>query len=114
MSRRDPDYGPLVLALTRHSVLAAPYHRLSAGVLVVHEALTSPPEEARRVLAGRSVQYVVTCGPRPPLGLAEPALSASLWGHLQAGTKLDWLEPLPGAGPMKVYRLHSLDRPSGR
>ena len=30
----DTDYGPFLLALTRHSVLAAPYHRLSAGILV--------------------------------------------------------------------------------
>ena len=79
----------------------------------MHEALTAPPDEARASWPVR-VRYVVTCGPRPPLGLAETALAASFWGQLQVGTSPGWLEPLPGPGPMKVYRLTGLDRPSGR
>ena len=32
----DVSYGPFLLALTPHSVLAAPYHRLSTGIAVSH------------------------------------------------------------------------------
>jgi len=32
----DIDYGPFVLALTPHSVVGAPYHRLSSGIAAAH------------------------------------------------------------------------------
>ena len=99
------DLGPFLLALTPHSVLAAPYHRLSFGIVAAHEALSSPPDAARDILSRHKVTYVVTCGPRPPSGLIEPRLSASLWGQLQAGTVPDWLELVPGTGPLVAYRL---------
>lgn len=101
----DIDFGPFLVALTPHSVLAAPYHRLSTGIVAVHEAFTAPPDAARRILARVGVAYVVTCGPRPPSGLAGAALSASLWGRLQAGDVPAWLEPLPQTGPFVAYRV---------
>lgn len=101
----DIDFGPFLLALTPHSVLAAPYHRLSFGIVAAHEALSSPPDAARAILSRHKVTYVVTCGPRPPSGLIEPRLSASLWGQLQAGIVPDWLEPVPGTGPLVAYRI---------
>ena len=105
----DIDFGPFLLALTPHSVLAAPYHRLSAGILAAHEAFTAPPDEARRILARQRVTYIVTCGPRPPSGLAGPALSASLWSRLQAGDVPGWLEPVrqTAGGPFVAYRVKS-------
>lgn len=99
------DFGPFLLALTPHTVLAAPYHRLSGGIVTAHQALSVPPDEARRVLARVAVIYVVTCGARPPLGLTDAKLGASLWGRLQAGAVPEWLEPVPGSGPMLVYRV---------
>jgi hypothetical protein len=101
----DIDFGPFLLALTPHSVLAAPYHRLSTGIMAAHEAFVAPPDAARRILARAGVIYVVTCGPRPPSGLAGAALSASLWGRLQAGDVPAWLEPVPRAGPFVIYRV---------
>ena len=62
----DIDFGPFLLALTPHSVLAAPYHRLSSGIIAAHEAFARRPDDARRMLARLGVTYVVTCGPRPP------------------------------------------------
>lgn len=102
----DIDFGPFLLALTPHSVLAAPYHRLSTGIIAAHEAFAAPPDEARALLGSLGVTYVVTCGPRPPSGLTQPRLSASLWGSLQAGKVPDWLELIPGPqAPFSVYRL---------
>jgi hypothetical protein len=105
----DVNYGPFLLALTPHSVLAAPYHRLSAGIMSAHDAFAVPPDEARRVLSRLAVDYVVTCGRHSPPGLAEPQLGASLWQQLDAGAVPEWLEPVPVGGPMRVYRV----RPRG-
>jgi len=101
----DVSYGPYLLALTPHSVLAAPYHRLGQGIVAAQRALSAPPDEARAIIKETRADYVMICGPRPPDGLAEPARSRSLWGRLQAGAAPDWLTPLPGPGPFAVYRV---------
>ena len=104
----DIDFGPFLLALTPHSVLAAPYHRLSSGILAGHAVFAAPPDDARRAISRLGVAYVVTCGPRPPNDLAGPALGASLWGRLQAKDVPAWLEPLsPPGQPFNVYRVRS-------
>jgi len=101
----DIDYGSFILALTPHSVVAAPYHRLARGILTAHQALASPPDEARRVLAGAHADYVGTCGKGGMRGLDATRRAASLWGRLHAGAVPDWLEPLPVVGPFAVYRV---------
>ena len=53
--------------------------------MTAHRALAEPPETARGVLVDGQVDYVLVCGPRPPDGLPEPALSRSLWARLRAG-----------------------------
>jgi hypothetical protein len=103
----DISYGPYLLALTPHSALTAPYHRLASGIITAHRALAAPPDRARDILRAAKADYVMVCGPRPPDGLAEPARTRSLWGHLQAGTIPSWLEPLPDTAPFAVYRLRS-------
>jgi hypothetical protein len=101
----DISFGPFLLALTPHSVMAAPYHRLGPGIVTAHRALASPPAQAREILADADVDYVMICGPRPPDGLFEPARGQSLWGRLQAGQTPDWLTRLPGDGPFAVYQV---------
>lgn len=108
----DISYGPFLLALTPHRVMAAPYHRLSGGIVAAHRALSAPPEEARATLNQIGAQaaqaapiYVMLCGPRPPDGVNEPARSASLWGRLQANAVPAWLTPVPETGSFAVYRL---------
>jgi hypothetical protein len=90
----DIDYGPYLLALTPHTVVAAPYHRLSAGILAGHEIFASAPEQAQRVAARLGVTYVITCGRRAPKDLARTSLDSSLWAKLQAGEAPRWLEPV--------------------
>ena len=40
----DIDYGPFLLALTPHRILAAPYHRLSSGIIEAHGAKVGETE----------------------------------------------------------------------
>lgn len=97
------NYGPYLLALTPLSVMAAPYHRLSFGILTDYEALASPPPEARRILRKVHARYVATCGPLPFNG---PTRATSLLNQLKAGHVPDWLEPKPMHGsPFAVYRI---------
>ncbi|MGB9364860.1 MAG: hypothetical protein WCE79_02485 [Xanthobacteraceae bacterium] len=101
----DIDYGPFLLALTPHSVLAAPYHRLSAGIITVHKIFSSPPDEARALLARHRVTYVMTCA-RPDVGRGE---ASNLGYQLHQGLVPAWLEPVPVTEPQafSVYRLKS-------
>jgi hypothetical protein len=104
----DLDYGPFLLALTPHQILAAPYHRLSGGIRIAHQIFAAPPEEARRLAAGAGVTYVATCGRRSPSDLAKTTLDASLWGRLQAHDIPRWLEPVGGDNaPFVLYRVRS-------
>lgn len=102
----DVSFGPFVLALTPHAVLAAPYHRLSAGILSAHAALATPPAQAREVLDRSGATYVLVCGGRPPDGIAAADLPRSLWAQLRAGAVPDWLQAVsPRAEPLAVYRV---------
>ena len=104
----DIDFGPFLLALTRHDVVAAPYHRLSGGILAAHAIFASPPDAARLAAQRLGVTYVLTCGPRPPGNLDAPRLAASLWGRLQANDIPAWLERVPGVDrPFQIYRVKS-------
>jgi hypothetical protein len=110
------DYGPFVLALTPHSVVAAPYHRLSVGIMAAHQIFAEPPAIARDLLARFHAAYVATCGPQPPLGIDAAQRDASLWGHLQAGRIPDWLEPVAETSgqPLRIFRVKGVmtaDRP---
>lgn len=102
----DADYGPFILALTPHTVVAAPYHRLSSGIMAGHEILASAPDQARRVAARLGVSYVLTCERWAPNGLTGASRDASLWAKLQAGEVPPWLAPvaLPGS-PFAAYRM---------
>jgi hypothetical protein len=101
----DLDYGPFLLALTPHKILAAPYHRLSSGILAAHQIFASPPAEAQRLLTRFAVTYVAACGTRSPNDLARAVLDASLWGRLQAKDVPGWLEPVAGTAPFRLYRV---------
>jgi hypothetical protein len=102
-------YGPYVLALTPHAVVAAPYHRLSSTILQNHRAFAAPPDEAAVILRNMNVTYVAICGGRPPPGLNPRERSASLWGQLQDGRVPDWLEAV-AISPEQAFRVFRLNR----
>jgi hypothetical protein len=103
----DVDYGPFVLALTPHSVMSAPYHRLVAPIIEADQIFALPPAAARAVVARVKPAYLVTCG-RHTLGeIGAVERAASLWGRLADGDIPDWLEPVPETRdqPLVVYRV---------
>lgn len=97
------DAGSHMLALTPHSVLAAPYHRDNIGNRAMLDAMLAAPADARGILVAHHVTYVMTCAglketdvlaKHAPHGLAAALIS----GHVPA-----WLTPLPKAGPYQVF-----------
>ena len=102
----DIDFGPFLLALTPHAVLAAPYHRLHPGSS--RPMRRSPRRRTKPCLTRLGVTYVITCGPRPPNDLVGSRLGASLWGRLLAKDVPGWLERVSGADrPFHAYRVKS-------
>ena len=105
----DVDYGPFLLALTPHAVLAAPYHRLSAA--------SSPRMTLSRCRrsahgcccsSGAPTMWCCAAGVRPS-GLDQDAVDHGLWGALKSGRVPDWLEPVPAA-PGQVFLAYRLKR----
>jgi hypothetical protein len=101
------EWGPYLLAWTPHSVLAAPYHRLSTAIAAAHQIFAQPPEQAHRILAHVRATYVVTCGRLGASGLDAEQHAASLAGRLRVGEIPGWLEPVPETlgQPFIVYRV---------
>ncbi len=88
------DLGPAILAATRHSVFAAPYHRNNDGNLAMIHTMLGAPQAVRDILRDRKVDYIVMCAGgfeqiefsiRSPDGLA---------ARLNRGEVPDFLQPL--------------------
>jgi hypothetical protein len=101
----DVDYGPFVLALTPHSVMSAPYHRLVAPLIEAYRIFALPPAAARELVARVRPTYLATCGRHTLAGIGDAERAASLWARLAVGEIPDWLEPVPETrnGPFVVY-----------
>jgi hypothetical protein len=95
------DLGPFILAHTRDSVLAAPYHRMAWGILAAHDALNAPSAAAEAKVRALKPDYLVDC-PTNPLRVGPQSLMADL----RKGRIPDWLQPLPAKGQvLSVYGL---------
>ena len=94
------DLAPSVLAHTRHSVVAAPYHRADRAVRFTQEVMNGPNPAARERVVARGIDYVVSCS-----RFRRDAVPGSFHAALLAGTAGSWLDPLPGADaePLKVW-----------
>ncbi len=100
------DLGPYILASSRLSVMSAPYHRMSFGVLAASDVLASSPAAAEAKARALGVGYVVDC---PALRVNDDHVRmgpGSLQAALDGGRAPAWLQPLSPAGSViTVYRL---------
>lgn len=97
----DINLGPSILLATRHSVVAAPYHRMQRGILDAHHMLHRAPAEALPLMAARGVDYLVFC-----TSDKSKATAGSLLERLEKGEAVVGLEAVAGPGPVRVYRVH--------
>jgi hypothetical protein len=88
--------GPELVYRTRHSVVAAPYHRNAGGVLDTHRIMTSADlEGSRQIVLARGVDLVALC-PAEDRGFFGGTNhdGESLFQRLVADRPPPWLEPV--------------------
>ena len=99
----DVASGPFVLANTKDSVVAAPYHRIGWGILAAHDALSARASAADSKVRALKVSYVVVCAAasdKPPRG--------SLGDDLANGEVPGWLETLSAKSEtLQIFRVRA-------
>jgi hypothetical protein len=99
------DSGAFILAQTRHSVLAAPYHRNNEGNLAAVDMLLASPADASAAMERFRIAYVVICPGAPEFKLYQRA-GGGLAVQLVQGKVPAWLQPVaPGDGSLRAWRV---------
>jgi hypothetical protein len=101
------DLGAYVIANTDDSALAAPYHRMSWGILRAHAILKAPADGPAADLARQAgVTYVLECRMHANHGDRADMTKDALQKRLDAGDPPAWLQPLsPPGAPLQAYRV---------
>lgn len=101
----EVDLGPRILAQTPHSALAAPYHRMTYGILSANEALSAPPGRDEQIARRLGAAYFVTC-PARTRQFNHQLGPNSLQVRLDQGRPPAWLEAISRPGdPLQAYRV---------
>ena len=102
-------YGSGVLALSPHSVVAAPYHRAESATLDTARAMIARPEDARRLVRARNVDYIVICRSAREVADLINKAPVGLAARLVAGDDVDWLDPpeVSSDTALKLYRVRN-------
>ncbi|MDH3473485.1 MAG: hypothetical protein OEM59_07320 [Rhodospirillales bacterium] len=100
------DAGPAVLVLTRHRVLAAPYHRNVQGLADNRRVFAGTEAVARATLARRGIGAVLFCRKHAGLSVYD-GQPAFLNERLAAGRPPDWLAPVMSAEGLSLYRVRT-------
>jgi hypothetical protein len=98
----DIDLGPFIVAMTPHSVIAAPYHRLDKGILAAQTILHGAPDRALAQMRRLGAGYLVLCavpGQRTTPG--------SIRAELLAGRAIPTLTEIsmPPGSPIRAWRV---------
>jgi hypothetical protein len=101
------DIGPAILAGSRHSVFAAPYHRNLQGNGVALDILLGDDATARRTLAEHRIDYVAICPGSPERINFGRAAPAGLSERLARGEVPPYLQPISTdpAAPLRIFRV---------
>ncbi len=107
----DIDFGPFVLALTPHSTLSAPYHRMNWGIMAARGVLTADadapgPDGAEAKARALGVTYVLDC-PVHHINADRAGIPAnSLQAVMDRTDWPDWLELISDEkAPILVFRV---------
>lgn len=86
------DFGPRILLLTPHSVLATSHHRNDQAMADQIRIFISAPNVARELLEAHNIRYIVTCDGEAELASYAKKHPEGLWAQLVKGQKPDWLQ----------------------
>lgn len=99
----ESNLGPSILLNTGHSVLGAPYHRNTNGLIDGLTALEAQMGPAFDIVARRHVTYVALCPGDPEINVL--TASNGLAARLLKGDVPDWLKPVEAQGPLRIWRV---------
>ncbi|QKV19776.1 GtrA family protein [Oricola thermophila] len=101
------DIGAMILLHTNHRAVAGPYHRNTAGNLLLIEAMTAPPAVARGILRAGGVTIVADCMRAADAADFMRAAPGGLQAALRSDAVPDWLEPVRQTvgEPLVLYRV---------
>jgi asparagine N-glycosylation enzyme membrane subunit Stt3 len=101
----EVDFGPRILALSPHTAVSAPYHRIGAAILAGQDALAARPGADEAAVRKLGATYLMTCAGKRHARL-DPQ---SLQRRLDRGEAPTWLEPLSVRSvPLQLYRVRPL------
>mgnify|MGYP001182275296 CR=1 FL=1 len=104
------DLGAYIVALTKHNVLSAPYHRIADAIIANHHIFSArSPHEAAQILKDRKVSYVVTCSGLDDPFVSEPEWRGTLRADLVGGRGPAFLVPVPLANPDSLFKVWRVD-----
>lgn len=86
------DFGPRILLLTPHNVLATSHHRNDQAMADQIRIFTSTPDVARGLLEAHNIRYIVACDGEAELALYAKKQPDGLWARLSKGQKPGWLQ----------------------
>ena len=97
--------GPYIAALTPHSVLAGPYHRIDGAILETIRIFESDPDEAEQRLRTVNPRFVVYCPGLKTTG-DKSASPTSLRARIDRGEVPDFLVRIPVHDtPLQVFAI---------
>ena len=105
------DAGPGILLLTRHEVLAAPYHRNTRGLADNRRIFAGTEEESLATIRARNVGAILFCRKFVPVA-TYPNQPAFLNERLGAGRPPWWLVTVSRDPDMGLYRVHPAALPA--
>ena len=107
------DFGPRILLLTPHSVLATSHHRNDQAMGDQIRIFTSEPEAARDLLEAHNIRYIIACEAEPELALYAKKHPHGLWARLARDEKPDWLQSVHiRDAELKLWRMRVKDLPN--
>ncbi|GBD50690.1 hypothetical protein [Methylopila sp. Yamaguchi] len=101
------DSGPHILAFSRLSAVAAPYHRDVDGIAAQIEMMTGSEETARAVALSRRAAYVVLCPGNPGVRAERERNPTGFVAKALGPTPPAWLTPidLPRGTTLRAFRV---------
>ena len=88
-------YGPSVLLLSSHDVVAGPYHRNGRAILDNIHAMDGSFAEAKAVVDQRKVDYVAICSLSREAAVVKKRAPEGFLASVLGGRSPPWLEPVP-------------------
>lgn len=100
------DMGPMILAQTPHRVLASSHHRNERAMHDHIQMFRSAPDESRRLMKARQIDYLAICPQEAELGYYAKKDPKGLWAQIKKGNMPAWLQPMPDMGEgIKLWRV---------